>query len=61
MTVQVPAVTVQPDRDLEQCAELHFSLAGRDKEEKIWEDREMAFSHHTNFVTEAHDGKRTKQ
>jgi hypothetical protein len=48
---------VQPDRDLEHCAELHFSLAGRDKEEKLWEDRDMAFSHLTNFLTEPHDVK----
>jgi hypothetical protein len=33
MTVQedfAPAVTVHPGRDLQQCAELHFSLIGRD-------------------------------
>jgi hypothetical protein len=36
---------------------LHFSLAGRDKEEKLWEDREMAFSHLTNFLLEPHGGK----
>jgi hypothetical protein len=29
--IWVPADTVQPDRDLQQCAELHFSLIGRDE------------------------------
>jgi hypothetical protein len=28
--VQVPVVSAHPDRGLQQCAELHFSLTGRD-------------------------------
>jgi hypothetical protein len=43
--------------DFEHCAELNFSLAGRDKEEKLWEDREIAFSHLTNFLLQPHGGK----
>jgi hypothetical protein len=30
--IQVPAVTVQPDKELKQCADLHFPLNRRDWE-----------------------------
>jgi hypothetical protein len=27
--MQVPAVTVKPDRDLQQCAELHYAVSSK--------------------------------